>query len=202
MGSRPARSGYRRSAVQVSTTALPGVLLLAPAVHHDERGFFTERFNQRDFARATGVDAAFVQDNHSHSRHGVLRGLHYQWPQAQGKLVQVLAGRVFDVAVDLRQDSPTLGQWLGFELIAERHQQLWLPPGLAHGFLVLSDSADVLYKTTAYYQPQAEHVLAWDDPHLNIAWPLAALQNPPVLSAKDARGLSYAQYLQAAKNQM
>lgn len=170
--------------MQVQTTALPGVLLLQPPVFQDERGFFSESFNQRRFAEATGVSVPFVQDNHSRSRQGVLRGLHYQLPpQAQGKLVRVVRGRVWDVVVDLRRTSPTFGQWLGVELDAERHQQLWIPPGLAHGFLTLSAEADCLYKTTAYYDPACERGIAWDDADLAIAWP--AVAGGCQLSAKD-----------------
>lgn len=177
--------------MKVTRTALPGVLLIEPLLHADARGFFTERFNQRDFARATGHDAPFVQDNHSQSQHAVLRGLHYQTREPQGKLVQVQSGRVFDVAVDLRECSPTLGQWIGLELCSAQPQQLWLPPGFAHGFLVLSAQADVLYKTTTYYQPETEQVLAWNDPTLAIAWPLAALRAAPLLSARDAAGQAW-----------
>lgn len=185
--------------MQVTATKLPGVLLLQPPVHADGRGFFTERFNQREFARATGLAAQFVQDNHSHSRHAVLRGLHYQSQQPQGKLVQVHSGRVFDVAVDLRAHSATRGQWLGTLLDAQQHQQLWLPPGFAHGFLVLSEQADVLYKTTTYHQPQAEHVLAWNDASLAIDWPLQALHGAPQLSTRDAAGLSWAEVMRGAE---
>jgi len=175
--------------MQVSPCRIPDVLLLTPATHSDGRGWLTERFNQREFAAATGQPVAFVQHNHSHSRHAVLRGLHcQQGPHAQGKLVQVLSGQVFDVAVDLRRDSATRGQWVGLLLAAQARQQLWIPPGFAHGFLVLSESADVLYQTTAYYRPQAQQVLAWNDATLAINWPLAALRHPPVLSAQDAAG--------------
>ncbi|MGY8903663.1 MAG: dTDP-4-dehydrorhamnose 3,5-epimerase [Burkholderiales bacterium] len=177
--------------MKVTPTALPEVLLIQPVVHADARGFFTERFNQRDFARATGQNVQFVQDNHSHSAHAVLRGLHYQSTEPQGKLVQVQSGRVFDVAVDVRANSPTLGQWVGLELSSAHHQQLWIPAGFAHGFLVLSEQADVLYKTTTYYQPQAEQVLAWNDPSLAIDWPLAALHSAPLLSARDALGKAW-----------
>ncbi|MFM9881320.1 MAG: dTDP-4-dehydrorhamnose 3,5-epimerase [Burkholderiaceae bacterium] len=179
--------------MNVNPTSLPGVLLLAPPVHADARGFFIERFNQRAFAQATGLETPFVQDNHSRSLRGVLRGLHFQHPGAQGKLVQVLAGEVFDVVVDLRPGSATLGQWLGLRLDHAVAQQLWIPPGLAHGFLVLSAQADVLYKTTAYYQPGAEHVLAWDDPEVAVNWPLADLEGAPTLSPRDAAGLPWRQ---------
>ncbi|MBV2164822.1 MAG: dTDP-4-dehydrorhamnose 3,5-epimerase [Comamonas sp.] len=172
--------------MQVQTTALPGVLLLQPQVFQDERGFFVESFNQRRFAQATGVDVPFVQDNHSRSRRGVLRGLHYQLPpHAQGKLVRVVRGRVWDVVADLRRTSPTFGQWLGLALDAEQHQQLWIPPGLAHGFLTLSAEADCLYKTTAYYDPACERGIAWNDADLAIAWP--AVEGGYQLSAKDDR---------------
>lgn len=172
--------------IKVTPTRLPEVLIVEPRVFGDERGFFTESWNQRAFAQATGVTAGFVQDNHSRSAHGVLRGLHYQIVQPQGKLVRVVSGRVFDVAVDMRQSSPRLGHWAGVELSAENKRQLWVPPGFAHGFVVLSDSADFLYKTTEYYAPEHERALRWDDPHVGIRWPLAELKTPPVLSTKDA----------------
>lgn len=166
-------------------TDLPEVLILEPRVFGDERGFFLESFNERAFEAAVGRPVRFVQDNHSRSARGVLRGLHYQQPpHAQGKLVRVTAGRVFDVAVDLRSGSPRFGRWAAAELSADNHRQMWIPPGFAHGFLVLSDSADFLYKTTDYYAPQAEAALRWDDPALAIAWP--DLGAPPTLSAKDA----------------
>lgn len=165
------------------TTALPGVLILEPKVFGDARGFFFESFNQREFERATGVNAVFVQDNHSRSAHGVLRGLHYQISHAQGKLVRVTSGSVFDVAVDLRRSSPHFGQWVGMELSAENQRQLWIPPGFAHGFLVTSESAEFLYKTTDYWYPEHERSLRWDDATLAIRWPLAGA---PVLAAKDA----------------
>ena len=171
--------------MRVTPTDLPEVLVLEPAVHGDERGFFLESFNQRAFDAAAGRHVAFVQDNHSRSRRGVLRGLHYQLPpHAQGKLVRVVRGRVFDVAVDMRRSSPRFGQWVGVELSGENHRQLWIPPGFAHGFLVLSDEADFLYKTTDYYAPECEAAVRWDDPALAIAWPGAfgAIQ----VSAKDA----------------
>jgi dTDP-4-dehydrorhamnose 3,5-epimerase len=165
-------------------TALPEVLILEPKVFGDERGFFLESFNQEAFDAAVGYHVSFVQDNHSRSARGVLRGLHYQLPpHAQGKLVRVTSGHVFDVAVDLRLDSPRFGQWVGVELSAENHRQCWIPPGFAHGFLVLSDSADFLYKTTDYYAPQAEGSVRWDDPSIGIAWPDAG--SKPILSAKD-----------------
>jgi len=167
-------------------TAIPDVLVLEPKVFGDARGFFFESFNQRDFAQATGLQGVqFVQDNHSKSSQGVLRGLHYQVQHPQGKLVRVVQGRVFDVAVDIRRSSPTFGQWVGLELSADNHKQLWIPPGLAHGFLVLSESAEFLYKTTDYWYPEHERSLAWNDPTLNIGWPLPVGQ-APLLAAKDA----------------
>ncbi|MES2940932.1 MAG: dTDP-4-dehydrorhamnose 3,5-epimerase [Pseudomonadota bacterium] len=178
----------------VTQTSLPGVLVLEPKVFGDERGFFLESFNARRFHEATGLDVEFVQDNHSRSGHGVLRGLHYQIEQPQGKLVRVTSGRVFDVAVDLRRGSPTLGRWAGAELSAQNHRQMWVPPGFAHGFLVLSDSADFLYKTTDYYAPQHERTLLWNDPHVGVEWPLEALGGrAPQLSAKDAVGPRWAE---------
>jgi dTDP-4-dehydrorhamnose 3,5-epimerase len=171
--------------MKVTPTALPGVLILEPKLFGDERGFFLESFNQRAFDAAVGRPVGFVQDNHSRSQRGVLRGLHYQLPpHALGKLVRVAAGAVFDVAVDMRRTSPTFGRWTGCELSAQNQRQLWIPPGFAHGFLVLSESADFLYKTTDYYAPQAEAALRWDDPQLGIDWPLAGLT--PLLSGKDA----------------
>jgi dTDP-4-dehydrorhamnose 3,5-epimerase len=171
--------------MRIEKTAIDGVLVFEPKLFGDERGFFMESFNQRLFDDAVGAPVAFVQDNHSRSARGVLRGLHFQRaPHAQGKLVRVAAGAVFDVAVDIRSGSATHGQWVGVELSADNHRQLWIPPGLAHGFLVLSDSADFLYKTTDYYAPQAEGSLRWDDPDLAIDWPDAGVA--PVLSPKDA----------------
>jgi dTDP-4-dehydrorhamnose 3,5-epimerase len=172
--------------LKVTPTALPEVLVIEPRVFGDDRGFFMESWNEAAFEAATGVASRFVQDNHSRSAHGVLRGLHYQIQQPQGKLVRVTSGRVFDVAVDLRKSSPRLGRWAGVELSAENKKQLWVPPGFAHGFLVLSDQADFLYKTTDYYAPAHERSLAWNDPELSIGWPLAELKHAPVLSAKDA----------------
>jgi dTDP-4-dehydrorhamnose 3,5-epimerase len=170
--------------MKVIRTAIEDVLILEPKLFGDERGFFMESFNQRAFNDAVGHEVAFVQDNHSRSAKGVLRGLHYQTPpHAQGKLVRVTQGSVFDVAVDIRRDSSTYGRWVGVELSAANHRQLWIPPGLAHGFLVTSESADFLYKTTGYYQPKAEGSVRWNDPQLAIAWPLNGLQ--PVLSPKD-----------------
>lgn len=159
--------------MNVIRTELDGVLLLEPKVFGDARGFFLESFNQQRFDEAVGHHVAFVQDNHSRSRKGVLRGLHFQRaPHAQGKLVRCVAGSVFDVAVDVRAGSPTFGRWVGFELSADNHRQLWIPPGFAHGFLVLSESADFLYKTTDFYAPQLEGCLRWDDPDVGIRWPL------------------------------
>lgn len=171
--------------MKVTPTRLPEVLILEPKLFGDARGFFMESFNQRLFNDATGLDLAFVQDNHSRSAHGVLRGLHYQIQQPQGKLVRVTSGRVFDVAVDMRRSSANCGQWVGVELSADNHRQLWVPPGFAHGFVVLSQSADFLYKTTDYYAPQHERAIAWNDRHLGIEWPLDQLDTQPVLSAKD-----------------
>jgi dTDP-4-dehydrorhamnose 3,5-epimerase len=174
--------------VNVLPTAIPDVLILEPRVFADDRGCFFESFNQRAFAAAVGQDVAFVQDNHSVSRQNVLRGLHYQDPRPQGKLVRVVRGAVFDVAADIRPDSPTYGCWTGVELSADNRRQLWVPPGLAHGFLVLSEVAEFLYKTTDYYAPDCERCIVWDDPVLAIDWPLTA---PPLLSPKDARGARF-----------
>jgi len=172
-------------------TALPDVLILVPRVLGDARGFFMESYNQRTFDELAGASTAFVQDNHSHSARGVLRGLHYQLPpHAQGKLVRVTQGRVFDVAVDVRRSSPTFSRWVGVELSGENYRQLWIPPGFAHGFLVLSETADFLYKTTAYYAPQAERCIRWDDPMLAITWPDSGAT--PSVSDKDAQGLALA----------
>jgi dTDP-4-dehydrorhamnose 3,5-epimerase len=179
--------------MKITPCTIPDVLLLEPRVFGDERGFFLESFNQRQFSAATGLDLHFVQDNHSRSARNVLRGLHFQAVQPQGKLVRVVSGEVFDVAVDIRPDSPTFGQWAGEVLSASNKRQLWVPPGLAHGFLVLSDSADFLYKTTDYYAPEHERCIAWNDPTLAIDWPLAGRQ--PVLSAKDLAGRSFADAL-------
>lgn len=166
-------------------TAIPEVCLLEPKVFGDERGFFMESWNRRVFAQF-GIDFDFMQDNHSRSQQGVLRGLHYQIKQAQGKLVRVVSGAVFDVAVDLRKSSPTFGRWVGDILSAENKRMLWVPPGFAHGFLTLSDSADFLYKATDYYAPEHERSLLWNDPAIGIDWPLAGIS--PVLAAKDAAG--------------
>lgn len=178
--------------MNVITTAIEGVLILEPKVFGDARGFFMESFNQKTFNDAIGHEVAFVQDNHSRSSKGVLRGLHYQLPpHAQGKLVRVTQGSVFDVAVDIRAESPTFGRWVGVELSGDNHRQFWLPPGMAHGFLVTSDSADFLYKTTDYYAPQAEGCVLWSDPALGIAWPDVGVA--PRLAAKDAAASPLAQ---------
>ena len=174
---------------QVSPTRIPDVLIIEPKVFGDSRGFFFESFNAKNFASATGLSVSFVQDNYSRSAKGVLRGLHYQVEQTQGKLVQVSQGAVFDVAVDIRKSSPTFGQWVGCELSDANHRQLWIPPGFAHGFMVLSESADFLYKTTDYYAPQHERCIAWNDPSIGIDWPK---NMTPLLSAKDQQGLSLA----------
>ena len=174
---------------QVSPTRIPDVLIIEPKVFGDSRGFFFESFNANNFASATGLSVSFVQDNYSRSTKGVLRGLHYQVEQTQGKLVQVSQGAVFDVAVDIRKSSPTFGQWVGCELSDANHRQLWIPPGFAHGFMVLSESADFLYKTTDYYAPQHERCIAWNDPSIGIDWPKDI---NPLLSAKDQQGLSLA----------
>ena len=175
--------------MKVIPTAIEGVFVLEPKVFGDARGFFMESYNRRAFAQATGLDVDFVQDNHSRSRKGVLRGLHYQVRQPQGKLVRVTSGAVFDVAVDIRRRSPTFGHWVGVELSADNHRQLWVPAGMAHGFVVLSDTADFLYKTTDYYAPEHERSIAWDDPAIGIAWPLAAHGiDAPLLSDKDRAG--------------
>jgi dTDP-4-dehydrorhamnose 3,5-epimerase len=172
------------------STDIPDVLILQPQVFGDARGFFFESFNQREFERATGLQGVqFVQDNHSQSARGVLRGLHYQIQHPQGKLVRVVRGEVFDVAVDLRRSSPTFGRWVGLTLSADDKRQLWIPPGFAHGFLVLSESAEFLYKTTDYWYPEHERSLRWDDPTLAIDWPLGG--QLPVLAAKDAKGASF-----------
>lgn len=176
--------------MQSIQTALPEVLILEPKVFGDARGFFFESFNERAFTQATGLSVNFVQDNHSRSARGVLRGLHYQLQQPQGKLVRVVRGSVFDVAVDLRRSSPHFGLWVGVELSEHNHRQLWVPPGFAHGFLVTSESADFLYKTTDYYAPEHERCIAWNDPALGIEWPL---DGAPQLSGKDQQGKLLAQ---------
>ncbi|WP_323001163.1 dTDP-4-dehydrorhamnose 3,5-epimerase [Denitromonas sp.] len=172
--------------MQVIATDLPEVMIIEPKVFGDARGFFFESFNAKAFAEATGVDLPFVQDNHSRSAQGVLRGLHYQIKQAQGKLVRVVRGSVFDVAVDVRRSSPNFGRWVGVELSEDNHRQLWVPPGFAHGFLVLSASADFLYKTTDYYAPEHERCVLWNDPAIGIDWPLPG---EPLLSGKDQAGV-------------
>lgn len=175
--------------MNIVETAIPGVLIIEPRVFGDARGFFMETWNAAAFA-AAGLDLAFVQDNHSRSQKGVLRGLHFQNPGPQGKLVRVTNGAVFDVAVDLRQSSPTFGQWVGVELSAANKRMFWVPEGFAHGFLTLEDDTDFLYKCTAPYAPQSEFTLAWDDPAVGIEWPVAGLD--PIISEKDARGLALA----------
>jgi len=176
--------------MKIIPTAIADVLIIEPRVFGDARGFFFESFNQQAFKNATGLNPDFVQDNHSRSAKGVLRGLHYQIEQPQGKLVRVVRGAVFDVAVDLRKTSATFGQWVGAELSEENKRQMWVPPGFAHGFLTLSDSADFLYKTTDYYAPQFERCIAWNDPALAVAWPLAG--QLPQISAKDQAGVALA----------
>jgi dTDP-4-dehydrorhamnose 3,5-epimerase len=171
--------------MRVTPTAIAGVLVIEPRVFADARGFFFESYNERAFAEATGIAAKFVQDNHSRSVRNTLRGLHYQIQQAQGKLVRVAAGEIFDVVVDLRRKSPTFGKWEGHRLSAEARSMLWIPAGFAHGFAVLSDYADFLYKTTDYWAPQHERTLLWNDPDLGIEWPLAG---EPILAAKDRAG--------------
>jgi len=174
--------------MQIVEKALNGVVLLEPKVFGDERGFFMETFNECVFRELTGVTLDFVQDNHSRSARNVLRGLHYQIQQPQGKLVRVVSGSVFDVAVDMRRSSPTYGQWFGAELSAQNKRQLWVPPGFAHGFVVTSDTADFLYKTTDYWAPEFERSLAWNDPTVAVAWPL---DGEPLLSAKDKSGAAF-----------
>lgn len=175
--------------MRAEATKIPGVYIIEPQVFGDDRGFFYESFNQKKFNEMVGAEYEFVQDNHSRSARGVLRGLHYQdEPHAQGKLVRVAVGSVFDVAVDIRQDSPTYGQWIGVELSAENKRQLWIPPGLAHGFVVTSDVAEFLYKTTDYWHPQAERCIHWNDPTLAIDWPL---DGEPLVSPKDAQGVAF-----------
>ncbi|MBU1444031.1 MAG: dTDP-4-dehydrorhamnose 3,5-epimerase [Gammaproteobacteria bacterium] len=168
--------------MKITPTKIPDLLIIEPKVFGDARGFFFESFNERAFHEHTGTQVRFKQDNHSRSAKGVLRGLHYQVRQPQGKLVRVVRGAIFDVAVDIRRSSPTFGSWIGVELSEDNHRQLWVPEGLAHGFLVVSDSADVLYKTTDYYAPQYERSIAWNDPAIGIVWPT---EGEPLLSAKD-----------------
>ena len=175
--------------MKVTPTAIANMLIIEPKVFGDARGFFYESFNQKAFNEATGTNHQFVQDNHSRSSKGVLRGLHYQIEQPQGKLVRVTQGEVFDVAVDLRRSSPTFGKWEGVVLSAENKRQLWIPPGFAHGFLVTSDSAEFLYKTTDYYHPEFERSLLWNDPTVGVSWPT---DGPPLLAAKDIAGLPLA----------
>lgn len=172
--------------MQAIRQQIPDVVLFEPKVFGDDRGFFFESFNQQQFESLTGLKTQFVQDNHSRSAHGVLRGLHYQMQQPQGKLVRVTVGEVFDVAVDLRRSSPTFGQWVGVHLSAQNKRQLWVPEGFAHGFVVLSESAEFLYKTTNYYAPQHERSILWNDPDLAIEWPIST---DPILSAKDQQGV-------------
>jgi dTDP-4-dehydrorhamnose 3,5-epimerase len=174
--------------LSVTPTALPEVLIIEPKVFGDERGFFFESFNASAFAQATGANSAFVQDNHSRSVRNVLRGLHYQIGRPQGKLVRVVLGEVFDVAVDLRRSSPNFGKWAGVSLSAENKRQLWIPEGFAHGFLAVSDVAEVLYKTTDYYAPECERSILWNDPSLNIAWPVVGT---PILANKDRAAGSF-----------
>ena len=174
--------------MEVITTEIPGVLIFKPKVFGDERGFFMESFNRRSWLSATGLDCEFVQDNHSRSARGVLRGLHYQISQPQGKLVRVVAGEVFDVAVDVRRSSPTFGKWAGVRLSAENKLQLWVPPGFAHGFMVLSEEADFLYKATDFYAPEHERAIIWNDPDIGIEWPG---ELTPELSPKDAGAIGF-----------
>lgn len=176
--------------MQISPLSIPDILLFTPKVFGDERGFFYESFNQQVFERLTGLKRTFVQDNHSKSQKGVLRGLHYQLPpKAQGKLVRVIQGEVFDVAVDIRKSSPTFGQWVGTVLSADNKQQLWIPEGFAHGFITLSETAEFLYKTTDYYSPEYERCIAWNDSQIGIQWPYDQV---PLLSDKDKAGVSLA----------
>ena len=173
--------------MKVIPTAIPDVLVLEPKMFGDARGFFLESYNRRAFAEATGLDPDFVQDNHSRSARGVLRGLHYQIRQPQGQLVRVVVGEVFDIAVDLRKDSPTFGRWVGEHLSAENKRMMWVPEGFAHGFVVISDHAEFLYKATDYYAPEHERCVRWDDPTIGIEWPLSG---QPQLSAKDMQGVA------------
>jgi len=169
-------------------TAITDVMIIEPEIFGDSRGFFLESFNQRVFNKTIGVDVQFVQDNHSRSKKGVLRGLHYQIQQPQGKLVRVVRGAIFDVAVDIRKSSPTFGKWVGTKLSEENHRQLWIPVGFAHGFVVLSESADFLYKTTDYYEPESERCIAWNDPEIGVEWPI---DFQPLVSVKDQFGLLF-----------
>jgi dTDP-4-dehydrorhamnose 3,5-epimerase len=176
--------------VKITETILPGVKIIEPKVFEDARGFFMESWNARSFA-AAGIDAQFVQDNHSRSGAGVLRGLHYQGRQVQGKLIRVVAGSVFDVAVDIRKSSPTFGRWVGVELSAQNKRQLWIPPGFAHGFYCLEDGTEFLYKCTDYYAPEFERTICWNDPAIGVAWPLGG--KTPLLSPKDEAGVPLAE---------
>lgn len=175
--------------ITATPTAIPDVLVIEPTVFGDDRGWFFESFNEKDFSAAVGKSVSFVQDNHSSSKKGVLRGLHYQMEQTQGKLVRVCHGAVFDIAVDLRRSSLTFGKWMGVELSAENKKQLWVPPGFAHGFLVLSETAEFLYKTTDYWHAGSEKCIVWNDETLNIQWPNLGMR--PVLNPKDAAGLTW-----------
>jgi dTDP-4-dehydrorhamnose 3,5-epimerase len=175
--------------ITVTASNIPDVLIIEPKIFGDDRGWFFESFNERDFSAALGRHVTFVQDNHSSSKQGVLRGLHYQMKQTQGKLVKVCRGSVFDVAVDLRQSSGTYGQWVGLELSAENKKQLWIPEGFAHGFLVLSEEAEFLYKTTDYWHAASEQCIVWNDPDLGIQWP--KVDSDPILNPKDAQGLAW-----------
>lgn len=178
--------------MNVIKTEIPDVLIIEPKVYGDNRGFIFESYNERTFRGATGLAVTFVQDNHSRSARGVLRGLHFQVEQPQGKLVRCAVGEVFDVAVDIRRDSPTFGCWVGQVLSADNKRQMWIPEGFAHGFLVLSDFAETLYKTINYYSPQHERAIRWDDPDLTIDWPL---KSAPLLSAKDSVAPTFAEYI-------
>jgi dTDP-4-dehydrorhamnose 3,5-epimerase len=174
--------------MNILSIPIPDVLLIEPQVFADSRGFFFESYNHQKFTDKLGINTNFVQDNHSYSKQNTLRGLHYQIIQPQGKLVRAIAGTIFDVAVDIRKSSPTFGQWVGYELSAENKRQLWIPPGFAHGFLVLSEIAEVLYKTTDYYYPQGDRTILWNDPDLAIDWPI---KETPILSAKDSSGQAF-----------
>jgi dTDP-4-dehydrorhamnose 3,5-epimerase len=174
--------------MKITATEIPDVLLIEPKVFGDARGFFFESFNQRVWLESTGIDRAFVQDNHSRSCRGVLRGLHYQIRQSQGKLVRVVVGEVFDVAVDLRRNSPTFGKWVGMNLSADNKKQLWIPEGFGHGFVVLTETAEFLYRTTDYYAPEHERCIIWNDPDIGIRWPI---DYAPLLSEKDGRGRAF-----------
>ncbi len=175
--------------MKVERLAVPDVLIIEPTVFGDDRGFFFESFNQRRFEETIGRSISFVQDNHSRSSRGVLRGLHYQVEQTQGKLLRVIQGEIFDVAVDIRRSSPTFGKWVAATLSADNRKQMWVPEGFAHGFLVLSDMAEVLYKTTDFYAKEAEHCIVWNDPTVGIEWPL---EGEPLLSPKDMAGIAFA----------